>query len=159
MSLFTGAAALGAALAAGGAGVAAAKINSGTAQNSANIQSAAAQEALDFAKAQKAKQEAAWAPYAALSANAASQLPAYSRGQSGPPPPTMGQPYQPPQGSTMMNMGTMQPPMPMAGGGQGMPPQTPQGGQMVTLQAPDGTQKAVPASQAQFYIQRGAKQV
>lgn len=38
-------------------------------------------------------------------------------------------------------------------------PQTPQPEAMVMLEAPDGTRKEFPASQAQYYIQRGAKRV
>ncbi len=165
MSLFTGG--IAAALALAGTGAAAAvqahgaNVAADAATHGADLQSKAAQEALDYAKGQKAKQEAAWAPYAAASQNAVGQLAGATRTNPGA---YTGQPFgipqgQPQQGSTLMNMGNMQPPMPMAGGGAGMPPQTPQGGQMVTLQAPDGTSKQMPANQAQFYISRGAKAI
>ncbi len=165
MSLFTGAIATALALGASTAGqLVSAHMNSNAAENSTKAQTDAADKALAYTQGQKAKQEAAWAPYAALSANAVGQLPGATRGPAGPPPPSFGAAYQPPQGqpqrgSTLMNMGSMQPPMPMAGGGAGVPQPPQQGAQMVMLQAPDGSQKSVPANQAQFYISRGAKQV
>lgn len=177
MSLFTGAALLGAGIAAATGGIAAAKMTSGASTNAADLQAKAAQDALDFTKAQKAKQEAAWQPFANVSGQAATVLPGLVRpnptggpppAYAGPPPlpymgaPGGGQPPAAPQGAPLNAMG--QPP-PMAAPSAMTPPGAPNAaggapqGQMVMLQAPDGSTKSVPAAQAQFYIQRGAKQV
>lgn len=172
MSLFTGGLALATAIGAGTATVVGEKLKANAAQHGSDTQAAAAQEALDFTKAQKAKQEAAYAPYAAVGQQAASTLPGLVRPApvGGPPLPFASQPR--PSGPSMQGS-------PLSMMGQGMPNQTiggglswaaggtpapsgqpaPQGAQMVLLQAPDGTQKQVPANQAQFYISRGAKQV
>lgn len=160
MSLFTGAIATALGLGANTIGqIVSAKTNAGAAETSAKAQTDAADKALAYAQGQKAKQEAAWAPYQAVSANAIGQLAGATRQSPGA---YTGQPFsvpqgQPQQGSTLSNMGAQ--PMPMAGGGQGMPQMPQQASQMVTLQAPDGTSKAVPVAQAQFYIQRGAKRI
>ncbi len=152
MSLFTGAALLGTALAAAGGSVAAAKLNSGAAQNAADKQAAAAQEALDFTKGQKAKQEAAYAPFQQISQNALAN-PVAARGSIGGPLSAMGS--QQPPSSMSAQSGPMMPqaPTPQMPQGQG------NGAGMVLLQAPDGSQKQVPQNQAQFFISRGAKQI
>lgn len=155
MSLFTGAAILGSALAAAGGSVAAAKMTSGASQNASDKSAAAAQEALDFTKGQKAKQEAAYAPFGALGQQAAGMLPGLARQAPsvGPPAAFTTQPRATapmPQGAPLSQMGG-----PVGTGQQGLP----QAGPMVLLQAPDGSQKSVPAAQAQMYIARGARQV
>ncbi len=163
MSLFTGAAIIGAALAAGTATTVAAHEAASGAEGAANINASAAQQALDFTKAQKAKQEAAYAPYAAVGQQAISQLPGAVRpmptqgppgAYAGPPPLAyMGQggrpgpaTYAPPQNAPLSQIGA-----PMAGG------TTAPGGTMVLLQAPDGSQRSVPQAQAQAYIAKGAR--
>ncbi len=139
----------------------AAKASSSSAKHAADTQAAAAQDALDFTKAQKAKQEAAYAPFGALGQQAVGMLPGLARQApvGGPPAPyttqpraTAPMPQVNAQGAPMSMMGGPQP-MP-----QGMPAQMPQQ-PMVTLAAPDGSQKQVPASQAPYFISRGAKQV
>jgi hypothetical protein len=171
MSLFTGAALIGYGLATAGGTALAAKMSSGAAKDAAKMQSDAAQEALDFTKAQKAKQEAAYAPFGALGQQAVGVLPGIARQA-----PTMGAPApyttQPaatrpmpsgmPQGAPLSAMGSPGAMAPQMGGvaapgaAQGVPAQP---DAMVLLQAPDGSQKRVPAAQADQFIARGAKRI
>lgn len=163
MSLFTGGIALAAGLAGAGAGAAgsiyAANKNSGAAEHGADLQAKAAQDALDFTKAQKAKQETAYAPFGALGQQAAGMLPGLARQAptTGPPAPFTTQPRATapmPQGAPLSQMGAPQPPLSQPFGG-GMS----QTGQMVLLEAPDGSRKSVPQAQAAAYIAKGARQV
>lgn len=153
MSLFTGAAA--AALTAaitGGSQVAGAALNSHGQGKAADEAAKGAADALAFTKEQKAKQEAAYAPFAALGAQGAAMLPSVTRGMptQGPPAPYSSQPR-----ATMPMQGG---PLSQMGANQSMAPQVQPSG-MVLLQAPDGTQKQVPANVADKFIQRGAKRV
>ncbi len=175
MSLFTGAAILGAALAGGAATTIAAHENAGAAKTAANDQATAAQNALAFTQSQKAKQEAAAAPYLSLGQMATANLPGAVRPQpayGAPAPyttqPNATRPAMSPAAMPLSAMGAatsgMPPPFPNGQTGQqGQPPvmgASPQmNAPMVTLQAPDGSTKQVPQSQAQFYVQRGAKVV
>lgn len=158
MSLFTGAVGLASLLGPVIGGAVGAKVTSNASEHAADTQAKAAQEALDFTKAQKAKQEAAYAPYAAVGQQAASTLSGLVRPapMGGPPAPYASQPMQGGSPLSMMGQGMMQ-------GPSSPTMQQPAGatahGAMVMLQAPDGTQKQVPVSQASFYISRGAKQV
>ncbi len=154
MSLFTGGIALATALAgagtAGAFGLAGASKSAGAAEHAADLQAKATQEALDFTKAQKAKQEAAAAPYLSLGQMATQNLPGAVRPMptQGPPSPYTTQP----QATRPMPMSAMgQPSAPPLGGIQQQP--------MVMLEAPNGARKSVPANQADAYIQRGAKRV
>ncbi len=164
MSLFTGAIALSTALAAAGTKGAFDAVGASKAANAseygAQLQAQATQNALDFTKAQKAKQEAAYAPYGAIGQQAVSALPGAIR-----PNPTQGPPptYSGPPPLAYMGQGgqpgpaTYQPPSNAPLSQIGAPQQA--SGPMVTLQAPDGSQKQVPQSQAQFYIAKGARQI
>ncbi len=162
MSLFTGAIATAIGLGLGATGQV---IGAKAANHAADTQAKAAQEALDFAKAQKAKQEAAYAPFGALGQQAVGMLPGLARQAptQGPPAPYTTQPRatapmpQQPQGAPMSMMGGVGAMAPAMGGqmAPGQPMQQP----MVTLAAPDGSQKQVPASQAPYFISRGAEQV
>ncbi len=167
MSLFTGAIASGliGAAVSGGAALGSAALQSHAAGKAADAQTKAAQEALDFAKAQKAKQEAAYAPFGALGQQAVGMLPGLARQApvGGPPAPYTTQPR---ATAPMPQVNAQGAPMSMMGGAGAMAPAM--GGQMapgqmqqpmVTLAAPDGSQKQVPASQAPYFISRGAKQV
>ena len=155
--------------AAAGSSVASGLIGANASESNANTQAAAAQAALDFTKAQKAKQEAAFAPYQAISQNALAAPPAQRMVGSAPAPyssqpnSTMPMPNQAPPmgggggGSTLLGMAS-----PQAGAqASPQPPQSQQAGSgpMVLLQAPDGSQKQVPAQLAPAYIARGAKQI
>lgn len=175
MSLFTGALALAAVVGAATATTAAAKINSGASESNAATQANAAQQALDFTKAQKAKQEAAYAPFQSISQQALGAPPPQRIVPNAPPAPyssqpnatmPMGQPSGPTYGggggSTLMGMSQPQAaPMPTAQLPQapGAPQAQAADGPLVLLQAPDGSQKRVPASMAPAYIARGAKQI
>ena len=149
MSLFTGGALIGAALAAGGASVAASKIASNASKNASNQAAAGTQAALDFTKDQKAKQEAAAAPYLSLGQMAASRLPGAVR------PMPMGGPPMP---YTTQSAAT-RPSMPMSSFGAPNGSQPPAPGGLVTIQAPDGSTRQVPSSQVQFFVSRGGKVV
>ncbi len=165
MSLFSGgiAAALGLAATVGAQTIGASK-QASSAEHGADLQAKAAEEALAFTKAQKAKQEAAFAPYQNLSQMALQNpLPARAVPGGAPAPfttqPRATMPAQP-QGMPLSQMG--QSPLPMAPQVQparslGAPASSPDA--MVMLQAPDGSQKQVPAAQADAYIARGAKRV
>lgn len=119
--------------------------------HAADLQAKAAQEALDYTKGQKKLQESAWAPYGAVGSQAASTLPSMIRQspQMGAPAPYTTQPR-----ATMPMQAASSP---LGAMGQAPMPQVPQGGQMVMLQAPDGTQKSVPQDQARYYVSKGAK--
>ena len=152
----------------------AAKIQSDAINRSTDISASTAKEALDYLKAQKAKHEAAWQPFADLSAQALAHPPA-ARPDAGPPPaPFTG--YPGPGQSTLSTLGTSPPPggptgpprMPIGGQGPstgapmpgpGQPQPGPQGGGFVTLEAPDGTRQQVPAAMVQALVARGARQV
>ncbi len=170
MSLFTGGIAAGLALAGVGAkaatDLAGASKTAGAAEHGADLQAKAAQEALDFTKAQKAKQEAAYVPFGALGQQAALALPGLARQTPsvGAPAPYTTQPratMPAQQGAPLSLMGQPQggPQMPAVQPNRSMMPQGQPSGQMVTLQAPDGTTQAVPVEKAQFYLQRGARRV
>ena len=157
----------------------AAKIQSDAINRSTDISASTAKEALDYLKAQKAKHEAAWQPFADLSAQALAHPPA-ARPDAGPPPaPFTGYPGTgsgtspgpgpgpntlatlgaPPPGPPRMPIGWQGPsvgaPMP----GPGQPPSGQQGGELVLLEAPDGTRQQVPAAMVQALVARGARQV
>lgn len=176
MSLFTGAALIGAALASTAGGIAAAKMTSGASKDASKAQADAAQQALDFTKEQKAKQEAAYAPFGALGQQAATMLPGLARQAptQGPPAPYTTQPQatrpmppppsipqgMPPtasQGAPLSAVGQTTMPMPTAAplpaqavpAGAGQPPT----GQMVTLRSPDGDVKQFPPEIANKILQ------
>lgn len=169
MSLFTGAAAaaLGAGIMAGGT-TAAAALQSHAAGSAADLQAKAAEDALAFTKQKQAEQQAAFTPYQNLGAQAVGNLPSMARPMplQWPPAPYTTQPgaTRPAMPTTLSGMGQ---PLLRSGPGPmvntqpvGQPvTNSPQQPQMVTLQAPDGTQKSVPADQAAYYIAKGAKQV
>ena len=155
--------------------LAGAKDQADAAKQAAQLQATAAQNALDWTKQQKAAQLAAYAPYSAVGQQAVAQLPGAVRPMpaGGPPPAYSGPPplaymgqggqsgpatYQPPSNAPLSQIGAPQQAIPPTAAAP-VAPGTPAGGAMVTLQAPDGTTKQVPQSQAQFYISRGAKQV
>lgn len=142
------------------------------AKTAAQLQATATQNALDYTKQKQGEQQAAFAPYQALGAQAAGTLGSIVRPNpsGGPPPafngapsmgympggsagmpasPQMAQSQMAPQGVPLSAMGG-QPPA------SSMP--APQG-PTVLLQGPDGSQKRVPANVAQQYIARGAKQI
>lgn len=151
MSVSTTAAIISALAAAGETGYAAYESSSAQ-KDAANTALQGTQAGLDFLKAQKAKQEAAAAPYLALGQQATSMLPSAVR-----PSPVGG----PPMPYTTQPRATM-PSLPMSGFSA---PQMPQNAPLaassglVTLQAPDGSTRQVPQEQAQFYISRGAKAI
>ncbi len=154
MSLFTGAAA--AALTAGitgGSQVAGAALGAHGQGKAADEAAKGAQAALDFTKEQKAKQEAAYAPFASLGAQAAGQLPSIARQN-----PTMGPPA-PYSTQPRATMPMQAAPLGQIGQNPTMPPPMSQPGQTVLLQAPDGSRKAVPANVADQLIARGAKRI
>lgn len=159
-----------------GASIYGATKSAGASTHAADIESAAAQQALDFTKAQKAKQEAAYAPYAAAGAQAASSLPGMVRPMptGGPPAPYTSQFTATAPARPLSAMGAapaaVGPPPGMMPPAQGMAPAGPPQpggvappavgqGQMVTMQAPDGTTRPIPKEQVQFYLQKGAKVV
>lgn len=148
----------------GGTALAGAAINASGQKTAANDQAAGAQAALDFTKGQKAKQEVAAAPYLAVGQQAVANLPGAVRpGPSGPPPtPYSTAPGGMPQGQ-QTGYSTLS--MAQSPSAYGFAPKAPApaagpaGGGMVTLQAPDGTTRAVPSNLVQSYISRGAKVV
>lgn len=169
LALAAGVAAIGA-----GAKLAGSAIEAHAAGSAADKQAAAAQAALDFTKGQKAKQESAAAPYLAAGGRAVSMLPGAVR------PATAGQPPNPysvapgttPTGSqtgySTLGAASSSPAYGLASpgsiapsvGGQSAPGvSAPATSGMVLLQAPDGSQRSVPANLAPQYIARGAKQV
>ncbi len=162
MSLFTGAALIGAALATTGGAVAAAKMGSSATKDAANLQADAAQQALDFTKQQKAAQEAHAAPYLALGGQAVANLPGAVRPTptGGPPMPYGVAPGSMPQGQqTGYSNASMMAPRPAYGNSSGSslanmggPPMASAG--VVTLQAPDGSTRQVPAAQATQLMQQ-----
>jgi hypothetical protein len=165
MSLFTGgiATALGLAATIGGQTIGASK-QASAAEHGADLQAKAAAEALAFAKDQKAKQETAFAPYQSISQQALQNPLAARPVPGGPPMPFTTQPRATmpaqPQGAPLSMMGQSGPQMtPQVQPVQslGAPAASPDA--MVMLQAPDGSQKRVPAAQADAYIARGAKRV
>lgn len=126
-----------------------AKKQADAAKKAAELQAAAAKEALDYTKGVHNAQVAAFQPYQNVSNQALSALPGAVRGTplAGPPAPyTTQSAATRPMASPLSAMG--QPAM-----------QAPTAGAMVLLQAPDGTQKSVPAEQAPMYIARGAKRL
>ncbi len=164
MSLFTGGILLASALAAAGTkgafDAAGASKTANASKHGADLQAQGADRAETFLEGQKAKQEAAWAPYQQVSQQAVGMLPSLARQA-----PQMGAPApyttQPRATMPMQGAGT-----PLSGMGQPMPAVAAQsggtvaGGQtqpMVLLQAPDGSKKSVPQTQAQFYVSKGAK--
>lgn len=155
MSLFTGGVALASALGGSGLGLWGASKQASSAERGAELQAQATKEALDFTKAQKAKQEAAAAPYLSLGGMAAGRLPGVVRQspQGGPPLPYTTQAQATaPQGPQMMGaqpMGQMG--APMAGGTPGM------AAGLVTVQAPTGETMQLSRDQAQQAVSRGAR--
>jgi hypothetical protein len=132
----------------------------------AKKQASAATDALNFAKQKQAEQLAAWQPYQAVGQGALANLPAAVRATPGASPtPFAAAPGTVPQGqqtgSPLSQIG--QPPPPPTGPPPPPPPTGAPTGQpaapMVTMQAPDGTQQAVPAAQVQYFLSRGARQV
>lgn len=103
-----------------------------------NVQAQYAQQALDFAKQQYADAIKNFAPYMQASQGATAKLTDFLNQSR---PSSMGAPT---SGTPGMSLGAMAP-----GGG----------GQMVTLKAPTGQVKQVPAAQAQHYIDLGAQPV
>lgn len=131
----------------GAASVTSAAMQSRAAGHAADIQGKAAEEALAFTKEQKAKQEAAAAPYLALGGMAAGRLPGVVR-----PMPAYGAPApyttQPQATSPVQPAG-----QPMAALGQ---PGAGMGG-LVMVQAPTGETMRLPQAQAQQAVSRGAR--
>lgn len=120
-------------------------------ENAAALQAQGIQQALDFTKAQKAKQEAAANPYLSLGGMAVGQLPQIAaRAPMGGPPAPYGAPQQP----MAMQPSTL-------GGMAGGMPQPPQGGGMITLRGPDGSTRQFAATdpRAQQAMQMGAVRV
>jgi len=138
MSLFTGGAALAAALIGAGSSAVAGKIGANASRDAAATSAQSSQDALNFLKQQKASQEAAAQPYLDLGSFAVRNLPGAVR----PTPMMPASPYSP---------------RPMTQFGQGPTLMTPaqSGPSMVTIKAPDGSTRQVPANQAAFYVNRG----
>lgn len=125
-----------------GASVAGAALASNASKSAADTQAQSAQKAQDYTNANFQQQQQNFAPYQAMGQKSlgflggatatptGSQAPGFS-GQ------TLGQ---------MANPST-----------SSQTPTQPQTGQMVTIQAPDGTTKQMPMAQAQLFLSRGAK--
>lgn len=103
----------------------------------ANTQARYAEQALAFAKQQYADAIKNFAPYMQASQGATAKLTDFLNQSR---PPSMGAPT---SGTPGMNLGAM----------------APGGGQLVTLKAPTGQIKQVPAEQAQHYLDLGAQPV
>jgi hypothetical protein len=121
-------------------------------------QAEAAQKALDFEKAQKAKQEVAAAPYLALGKLATGNLPNLAAGGPTVAAPTAygthafsGVSSSLPMSQIARSLPPMSDTTPMSVDTQS--PQT----QLVMVQAPTGETRRVPVAQAQLYVQRGAR--
>ena len=138
-----------------------AKKQADAATHAADLQSQAAQAALEFTKGVKAKQEAAAAPYLSLGQMATGALPGAVRpSPSGQPPLPYG--IAPGTSAQSQQTGFTLPSGPSPAYGfsayaGGAP--TPSAGQMVTLQAPDGSTRQVPSNLVQPFLDRGAKVV
>lgn len=147
-----------AATAASAAGsIAAAKIGSNAAHDAAATQSASADKAITVQQQVYQDQQKAQAPYQQLGQQALGRLSTMgpSQAQFSPSNYRQGAPIQqqqPQQMGTLASMGQMQPM------GQGMAAGQATGGDMVNVQAPDGSVKPFPRMQAQQIIQAaGAK--
>lgn len=159
--------------AAAGAAVAGAKMNSNASKDAAKIQADSAQKALDERKRLFDIETANRAPYLAASQKALGEL----GNRAAPPPMAMPSSYQnpyapkstaAPMGSAPM-LGQMGQMTPRQGGmqPQGQPmqgsPMTPQnaqqpaGGDLVTVQAPNGQTARLPRQQADMAVQKGAR--
>jgi len=147
MSLFTGGVALASALGAGGLSLWGSKKAADAYEHGGDVQAEAALRAQKFLEGQKAKQEAAAAPYLSLGGMAAQRLPGFASQGPVQGPPTA---YSTQPGATM-------PARPLGQMGAPMGAQGPQMGGMVMVQAPTGETRQLTQAQAQQAVARGAK--
>lgn len=130
----------------GGLGLLGSKMQANSSDHAAAVEAKAAADALAFAKEQYAKAEAQFAPYLQAGQGALARMQdlasqsELARTGYGPQTPML-----PPRPAA--------PTLSTPGGPVG------QSGAMVTLRAPNGQTKQVPANQAQHYIAQGAQQV